>query len=49
VEEFSKAFGKTLGITAAGGLTIGGAIVVFGQLRVAAAGLEAWVLSHLPF
>ncbi len=49
VEEFSKAFGKTLGIAAAGGITAVGIVTAFGRLREAASGLEHIIMAHLPF
>jgi hypothetical protein len=48
-DEFSKAFGKTLGIAAAGSLGIVGVLGAFGQFRAAAAALGAWIIPHLPF
>jgi HEPN/RES N-terminal domain 1 len=48
-DECSKAFGKTLGITVAGSVSIAGAITVFSLFRAAADALQAWIIPHLPF
>ncbi len=48
-EEFSKAFGKTLGVAAAGSIGSGAVVTAFGILRSALLGIEEWLMRHLPF
>lgn len=49
IQEFSKAFGKTLGVAAAGAVGVGGAITAFGDIRAAFAAVEHWLTTLLPF
>ena len=46
-EEFSKAFGRTLGMTAAGALSLTAILTVFGQMREAVAGLDHIVMLFI--